>query len=952
MGRLRRDRRMMGLFPSNFVQVLDESFQPQNRTPSPMPHRSSSTDVSKIANSGGNSERDTPTKPKTKFRKPFQAYHAASKVNSGNSGKCATESASQKSDSKSRENLKRTPFSSMKINSNHSRSASPSAPTLSEPQTLEITPEKSRQLQTHFRSRSPLPPIQNNSKSGSEPLTLVSGVTNSHVQHSMRDDVKSSPPPPPPPPHRIIYRRNTKLPSDISRSLEQPIGREHQSHSPKTSDSREGRTPSPLRDAMNEVIMSLEDMSFSKGEVAAERHQPESIWSPDAYEQGISQSTRSTRKPILWNDENEQALEHPQLTDPSINRNYEQFPETDKRFEGANDQAQSHYIVDERYSYESDVQPASQLSSPFRTDYGSKARRSPQFTMQLRNRRSAYEMGRNMLSRTFTAKSTVTSTSSAAQSSSTNNSSNTQITSQSLMSGSSAGGFSATSAGSFARRKAGTGIVLDRPASALEERSDLSRQPKSQFSGVTYHSSHDSTLSDKSVFANIDPNTSNPLGALGTPKSKKSGFFKKMIESAKTGAASARSTVGTSPTRPLSRHAASSSGLVPAPSGHGHVVQSYARDLDLSASGDWVQVRRDVNRSNSLSKNERNERAERCQMNDMPVIFPVDELLEIAEGDEGLDGFPINEPMEFSNVNFSLVDKSARFTNSLPKAITPAILAQGYLCRPYRSDIQRLRAMYTWLSERISWEDDFEGEVDLQRVLQTKRGSSREVSTLLMAMCASVGVHAECVRGYLKAPGEILNFEILARPNHWWNAVIADGEWRIIDCSLASPTNPRRSDYSYAGSHVAEGWWFLARPMEVCYTHVPLLPEQQHICPRLPHEVLMALPCACPPYFKHKLQLFDFDTSLLNLDGLEVAHIQFLVPDDVGCVAEVEARAFQRDVDGDFFENGDLVTKRALAQAEWVGGRKKYTVKALLPGDEGQAVLKVYAGKRGLIVSF
>lgn len=37
MGRLRRDRRMMGLFPSNFVTVLDDTFVPVSRSVSPLP---------------------------------------------------------------------------------------------------------------------------------------------------------------------------------------------------------------------------------------------------------------------------------------------------------------------------------------------------------------------------------------------------------------------------------------------------------------------------------------------------------------------------------------------------------------------------------------------------------------------------------------------------------------------------------------------------------------------------------------------------------------------------------------------------------------------------------------------------------------------------------------------------------------------------------------------------
>lgn len=113
----------------------------------------------------------------------------------------------------------------------------------------------------------------------------------------------------------------------------------------------------------------------------------------------------------------------------------------------------------------------------------------------------------------------------------------------------------------------------------------------------------------------------------------------------------------------------------------------------------------------------------------------------------------------------------------------------------------------------------------------------------------------------------------------------------------------------------------------------------------------MSLPCVCPPYFKNEIRLQDYDTSLSRLENLELVHIQFLVPSDIEAFAEVEARAYAQDADGDVFESGDTTTTRALAQAEWVQGQKRYTVKAFLPGDGGQGVLKVYSGKRGLMHS-
>lgn len=360
-------------------------------------------------------------------------------------------------------------------------------------------------------------------------------------------------------------------------------------------------------------------------------------------------------------------------------------------------------------------------------------------------------------------------------------------------------------------------------------------------------------------------------------------------------------------------------------------------------------------------------------MMDQPVIAPVDILLQTAEGDEGLDGLPVGYLTDFENPNvkknLELVDKSARFVNSTPPTTNAAGLAQGYVCRPYRSDVQRLRAIFTWVAEKVGWEEDFEfgtpetgGEMlDTRRVIHSRRGCSEEIATLVAEMCTSVGIHCEIVHGYLKKPGEALELATegfngaagSGRGNHFWNAVIVDGEYRIFDASLSGPTHPRRGEFSSLAGQAAESWYFLARPMEVCYTHVPLVPEQQHIVPPISPDVLLALPCACPPFFRNGLQMQDFDTSLLSLENLEMTHVTIAVDEGTELVAEVEARGFVKDADGEFFvESGERVKKRALAQPEWKAGAKRFVVKAVLPGEEGEAVLKIYAGKKGLMVSF
>ncbi|KAH4104359.1 hypothetical protein HBH46_099200 [Parastagonospora nodorum] len=849
----------------------------------------------------------------------------------------------------------------------YSRGPSP-APSFQQPQNYQRAASPAPSFQQHSRAVSPAPSFQYRAYDrGPSPSPYQMQLNNHSRSPSPApyeyepEEAIDSPPPPPPPPHRVAYNPS-RAPSPAP-----PQNNGYHTPEPPSPDPRTHNkgsfTPSPLTTAMNDVMSSLQDMTMSRSANSPEQPAtPSAPWSPDAFDQVYQASAKKARA----NSAVEVGSQGPDEEDldeegiPNVN-NYVKRMESRLRRMKQQEAANAEEVIN-------GPPPTVPLKgSAYPRAGSSMGEAEPDVerkgSKMLRHRKSAYDVGRNVLGRTFTSKTNSTTTTHTSAS-----------TNRSLMSGHSATNMSATSAGSYYRKK----FTKDpRPKSMMEPREQVGKgfgfddgRPETPFTGITYHSSHASQSRPGTSHGREEVSTpanegADPLGGLVQPKHKRSGFFRKMIDTAKTQAANARSTIaaGTisrpgsraasrAQSRAASRAASRMDGNAPTaieggPSAHSATV---SKDMGLG-SIDWVQVRRDVNRSNSLSKNERTERADRCQMMDFPVLNPIDILYESAEGDEGLDGLPIEEPTDFQATSLAHVDKSARFINSIPLGTAPAALAQGYVCRPYRSDIQRLRAIFTWVSERLSWEEDFEGEMDTRHVLQSKRGCSQEIAMVVAEMCASVGLHAEVIRGYLKTPGEPLDLESVARPNHFWNAVIVEGEWRMMDCSLAGPTNPKRALYSSAGSNVAETWYFLARPMEMCYSHVPLLPEQQHICPPQPHEVLMALPCATPTYFKHSLHMVDFDTSLLCLDNLEMAHVYIDVPEDVECVAEVEARAFSQDMDGDFFESGDFVKKPALAQVEWFNGQKRYTIKALLPGDEGQGVLKIYAGPKGLMHS-
>ena len=982
MGRLRRDKRAMGLFPSNFVQVLDASFQPVSRVSNPMP-----------ASAAGSVTKPSPQKSKT-FRKPFQAYAragspnpAAAAANAANINNGSTVPSPVPSrQSSSLQSPSKTPSrhpSYLQDHSSPSRQPSylktPESPTgpSSYRQTSSTPTRELGYLQQSSRpsssghnsayaSRVPSPGPPAHHRPSPEPDF-----------HNHDDELESSPPPPPPP-HRVAYTAPPRASPSPTPSMNDRYPTMSRGPSPAPpSPGVHGHTPSPLRDAMDDVMSSLHDMAMRQNDSSPSPEQeqaPLDPWSPEAFEElRVNPSTRKHRRPrsSLGIASSQRETESFQNDDGYGIRNYEEGPpeicdyvermEDRLRSKGANSPRPPDelFLPDDPTDpppapppKNSPYQPRTQSSLGMRESVSG----STKSNHRLKNRKSAYELGRSMLDRTFTTKSSTTNSSSGVQSVATNDTTSTQRTSQSLMSGHSAGGFSATSAGSLARRKWGS-ISKSRPLGAVDNRQDVllglngggsTTRPQTPSHYSSNQSRPESSAGLNYLGSAVD--SGGMLGGLTTPKSRKSGFFKKLVESAKTGAASARSSIAAgqtdTPRSPIKNMLPN--GVTAIAGG------SAARDKGIAGGKteiDWVQVRRDVNRSNSLSRNERSERIEKCQMMDYPVIAPVESLLEAAEGDEGADGMPIQYPTDFHAVNLQLVDKSARFVNSLPPMTNSASLTQGYVCRPYRSDVQRLRAIFTWVSEKVAWEEDFDGEVDSRRVIQMRRGCSEEVAVLVSEMCSSVGLHAEIVRGYLKSPGEPIECDSNPRPNHWWNAVIVDDCWRIMDCSLASPTNPKRGRYSSTGSQVAENGFFLARPMEICYTHIPSNFEQQHICPPIAPDILLALPCACPPHFRNNIQMIDYDTSLLRIENLELVHIQLTVPADIECVAEVESSSYARDADGDVFESGETTTNRALAQAEWVKGQKRYTVKALLPGDSGHGTLKVYAGKRGLMHS-
>jgi len=139
-----------------------------------------------------------------------------------------------------------------------------------------------------------------------------------------------------------------------------------------------------------------------------------------------------------------------------------------------------------------------------------------------------------------------------------------------------------------------------------------------------------------------------------------------------------------------------------------------------------------------------------------------------------------------------LVDRATKLINQVPGQYlsSPAGFAKGVICRPYTSEIQRLRAIFVFLAEKFTWEplhpSDFmeheRSEVELGKLLETKKGTAEEIAWCFWEMCQGCGIHAEVIPGYLKgdihsqhatnvlAPFSEEDIHIVPQQNHFWNA--------------------------------------------------------------------------------------------------------------------------------------------------------------------------------------
>lgn len=170
--------------------------------------------------------------------------------------------------------------------------------------------------------------------------------------------------------------------------------------------------------------------------------------------------------------------------------------------------------------------------------------------------------------------------------------------------------------------------------------------------------------------------------------------------------------------------------------------------------------------------------------------------------------------------DYRSIDKHALAT---PENVTHSVKSlSAYLCGPpARNDAERLRAIYVWITQNITYKDSTSGSewwstpADIRRqraenVLLNRSAVCLGYSNLFQALATANEIPCEVISGIVRDPvdGEI------ARIGHAWIAAKVGQEWHLFDPTWGIPPGP-----PYRGR--IDERYFMAQPEVFAINHLP-----------------------------------------------------------------------------------------------------------------------------------
>lgn len=200
---------------------------------------------------------------------------------------------------------------------------------------------------------------------------------------------------------------------------------------------------------------------------------------------------------------------------------------------------------------------------------------------------------------------------------------------------------------------------------------------------------------------------------------------------------------------------------------------------------------------------------------------------------------------------FSHIDLKTR---SLPPSAATSIDGLASEIKRYtRTDLEKARALYIWITENIRYDDQAYNRQQYpqytpEHVLKHRTAVCEGYSALFEALGRKLGLDIIKISGHAKG----LGYEEEANTktsNHAWNVVNIDGRWRIIDATWGSGYAENINGRLRSQKKISN-YWFDINPFEAIFSHFPEVDSFQFISPRIKKHEYQQLPIINEYFFK------------------------------------------------------------------------------------------------------
>lgn len=231
-----------------------------------------------------------------------------------------------------------------------------------------------------------------------------------------------------------------------------------------------------------------------------------------------------------------------------------------------------------------------------------------------------------------------------------------------------------------------------------------------------------------------------------------------------------------------------------------------------------------------------------------------------------------------------------------PKRITSAEALSLLIKKDFKTDKERVRALYTWLALNIKYDmNEFLNgnrfvkysyidqkdlaekqkaikEFFIQNTLKRNLAICEGFSQTFKRVCDLMKIQCLFIDGYSKTGVKDIGIDP-PRPDHAWNAVKLDDKWYVLDVTWASgKANGKKWIKNF------EDYFFLTDPDEFLKTHLPSVEGLSFATKEPTKEEFFNEPIYSLGYFKSDLELVSPKTGILKVKTGEIITIEIAKP--------------------------------------------------------------------------